>query len=74
MLKHLTSLRGYSADEIEQILGDGQIGDTYGSNSSGWKFIEKAHYDKMAFYHGGEGKAHDGAYYGISTRKKWWMC
>ena len=66
MLRHPTSLRGYSADEIGQILGDGWVRDTYGSNASGWKFIERAHPDNMVFYHGGGGKAHGGAYYGIS--------
>ena len=70
MLRHPTSLRGYSADEIGQILRDSWVGDTYGSNASGWEFIEKAHPDNMVFYHGGGGKAHNGAYYGISTGGK----
>ena len=70
ILNHPTSLRGYSADEIGQILGDGWVRDTYGSNASGWKFIEKAHPDHMVFYHGGGGKGHGGAYYGISTGGK----
>ena len=65
ILQHPTSLREYTADEIADILGDGWIRGTYGSNGSGWKFIEKAHPDNIIFYHGGGGY-HGGAYYGIS--------
>lgn len=65
MLNHPTSLRGYSADEIGDILGDGWTRNTYGSNGSGWKYIENAHPDNMVFYHGGGGQ-HQGAYYGVA--------
>lgn len=68
MLNHPTSLRGYSADEIGQILGDGWTRSTYGSNGSGWKFIEDAHSDNMVFYHGGGG-VHEGAYWGVKSGK-----
>ena len=68
MLNHPTSLRGYSADEIGQILGDGWTRSTYGSNGSGWKFIEDAHPDNMVFYHGGGG-VHEGAYWGVKSGK-----
>ena len=68
MLNHPTSLRGYSADEIGQILGDGWTRSTYGSNGSGWKFIENAHLDNMVFYHGGGG-VHEGAYWGVKSGK-----
>ncbi len=45
IVSHPTSVRGYTAEEIGEILGDGWIRDTYGSNGSGWKFIKKAHLD-----------------------------
>ena len=69
ILNHPTSLRNYSADEISNILGNGWIRDTYGSNGSGWKFIQEAHPDNMVFYHGGGGE-HIGAYYGVSRGGK----
>lgn len=58
MLNYPTSHRGYSADEIGQILDDGWTRSTYGGNGSGWKFIENAYSDNMVFYHGcGDDKA-----------------
>jgi len=65
IMKHPTSLRGYGPDEMANILGSGWTQDTYGSNGSGWKFIQDAHPDNMVFYHEGGG-VHGGAYYGIS--------
>lgn len=69
MLAHPTSLRGYTVDEIADILGDGWTRGTYGTNGSGWKFIQNEHPDNMVFYHGGGGY-HDGPYYGISFGEK----
>ena len=69
ILNHPASLRNYSADEISNTLGNGWIRDTYGSNGSGWKFIQEAHPDNMVFYHGGGGE-HIGAYYGVSRGGK----
>lgn len=66
MLNHPTSLRGYSSNEIGQILGEGWTRNTYGSNKSGWKFIENAHTDRMVFYHGGGG-VHKGSYWGVKS-------
>lgn len=66
ILSHPTSLRGYTVDEIGQILGDGWSRDVYGSNGSGWKFIENAHPDNMVFFHGGGGM-HKGAYWGVKS-------
>lgn len=68
MVSHPTSLRDYTADEIGKVLGDGWTRDTYGSNSSEWKFIENAHPDNMVFYHAGGG-VHEGAYSGIKSGK-----
>ncbi|MBD5455803.1 MAG: hypothetical protein HDR23_04920 [Lachnospiraceae bacterium] len=47
-------------------MGEGWTRDTYGSNGSGWRFIENDHPDNMVFYHGGGG-THEGAYWGISS-------
>lgn len=52
--------------EIAEVLGEGWIRGTYGSDGQGWKFIEKAHLDNMIFCHNGEGE-HVGSYYGISS-------
>lgn len=53
---------------VGKVLGDGWTRGTYGSNGSGWKFIENAHSDNMVFYHGGGGE-HEGAYWGIKSGK-----
>ncbi|XCP87195.1 RHS repeat-associated core domain-containing protein [Roseburia hominis] len=68
IVRHPTSLNGYTADEVADILGSGWTKSTYGSNGSGWKFIEDAHPDNMVFYHGGGG-IHEGSYYGFSSGK-----
>ena len=65
MLVHPASLPVYTADEIGQILGDGWTRAVYGSNGSGWKFIQDTHPDNMVFYHGGG--VHEGAYWGVKT-------
>lgn len=68
ILSHPTSLRNYSADEIETILGKGWAKGTYASNGSGWKFIQESHPENSIFYHGGGG-VHGGAYYGVASGK-----
>ena len=67
-MEHPISLRNYTADEVADILGEGWIRGTYGSNGKGWKFIEEAHPYNMIFYHDGGGE-HVGAYYGITSGK-----
>ena len=62
---HPTSLRGYSADEIGRILGEGWTRGVYGRNGSGWKYTQDAHPNNSVFYHGGGGE-HGGAYWGVS--------
>lgn len=64
IMRYPTSLREYTVDEITDVLGDGWIRGTYGSNGSGWKFIEKKHPDNMIFFHGGGGWR-EGVYYVI---------
>ena len=56
-------LKGYTADELQKVLGNDWIRGVYGSNGDGWKFRKG---DVSIFYHPGGGK-HVGSYYGISS-------
>lgn len=58
-----TRLKGYTADELQKILGNDWTRGVYGSNGGGWKLMNG---DVSIFYHPGGGK-HGGAYYGISS-------
>ena len=57
------SLWGKTADDIGSALGKGWQKGTYGSQRTGWKFIQN---DKMIAYHPGGGY-HIGSYYKISS-------
>ena len=67
IIEHPTSIRGYSVDELKEILGKEWIQGEYGKSGSGWKFTKKST-DNMIYYHNADGK-HKGAYHGISTGK-----
>ena len=58
-----TRLKGYTADELQTILGNDWTRGVYGSNGGGWKLMNG---DISIFYHPGGGK-HGGSYYGISS-------
>ena len=58
-----TRLKGYTADELQKILGNDWTRGVYGSNGGGWKLMNG---DISIFYHPGGGK-HGGSYYGISS-------
>ena len=57
------SLKGKTASDMSEILGDTWIQGTYGSAKSGWRFIKG---DKMIAYHPGGGR-HSGSYYILSS-------
>ena len=63
IIKDPTRLKGYTADELEKVLGSEWTRDVYGSAGRGWKFLKG---DISIFYHPGDGR-HGGSYYGIST-------
>ena len=56
-------LKGKTANDMSEILGDTWIQGTYGSAKSGWKFNKG---DKMIAYHPGGGR-HGGSYYKLSS-------
>ena len=58
-----TRLKGYTADELQKVLGNDWTRSVYGSNGGGWKLMNG---DISIFYHPGGGK-HGGSYYGISS-------
>lgn len=58
-----TRLKGYTADELQKVLGNDWTRGVYGSNGGGWKLMNG---DISIFYHPGGGK-HGGSYYGISS-------
>ena len=58
-----TRLKGYTADELQKVLGNDWTRGVYGSNGGGWKLMNG---DVSIFYHPGGGK-HGGSYYGISS-------
>jgi len=58
-----TRLKGYTADELQKVLGSDWEKGVYGSNSNGWKLMGG---DVSIFYHPGGG-IHGGSYYGISS-------
>ena len=58
-----TRLKGYTADELQKILGNDWTRGIYGSSGGGWKLMKG---DISVFYHPGGGK-HGGSYYGISS-------
>ena len=58
-----TRLKGYTVDELQNILGNDWTRGVYGSNGGGWKLMNG---DISIFYHPGGGK-HGGSYYGISS-------
>ena len=58
-----TRLKGYTADELQTVLGSDWTRGVYGSNGGGWKLMNG---DISIFYHPGGGK-HGGSYYGISS-------
>jgi RHS repeat-associated protein len=57
------NLWGRSADEVQEMLGQGWQRAPYGSAKTGWKFTKG---DKSIFYHPGGGR-HVGSYYGFSS-------
>ena len=58
------ALWGKSANEVQNILGEGWTKGTYGSNGQGWKFVKG---DKSVFYNASS-SAHGGSeYYGFSS-------
>lgn len=52
-------LKGYSVDELRNILGSEWVRGEYGSNGGGWKLMKG---DISIFYHPGGG-IHGGSYY-----------
>lgn len=64
-VEHPEELYGKSADEVEKLLGSGWKKGAYGSDGTGWKFING---DKMVAYHPGGGR-HVGSYYKLSSSR-----
>ncbi len=64
-----TKVYGCSDKDLESVLGSGWTKGTYGSNKTGWKFINTEHPDISIFYHSDGGK-HYGSYYGVSYNSR----
>ncbi len=63
ILRDPTRLKGYTIDELQNVLGSDWNRGVYGSNGGGWKLMNG---DISIFYHPGGG-IHGGSYYGIAS-------
>lgn len=63
ILRDPTRLKGYTVEELQNVLGSDWTRGVYESNGGGWKLMNG---DISIFYHPGRGK-HGGSYYGISS-------